>query len=246
MSLIARSCPCPSRVGALGPAPLAAEPPQQKRGDHTLAQGRPGASGRALGPCASGCSPLAAAPKAQKPAPRLKSPPQFSLRKLGFKSTLRLPAPKNKIKNPTFKSHCSPRPTAPRLTALLLILITLQAPPPVSRLPARRGDIALPINSNQPAPFPQARPPVSRLSSCRLRYYYAAPRRRLLAHVLLTSGLPAHSRPRLSAPPTHMLGVDVCPPRHQRLHRRRVASFSRQVQGRHSLQRGRRVRLVGD
>ena len=28
VSLIARSCPCPNRVGAFGPAPLAAEPPQ--------------------------------------------------------------------------------------------------------------------------------------------------------------------------------------------------------------------------
>ena len=61
----------------------------------------------------------------------------------------------------------------------------------------------------------------------------------------LTSGSPAYSTPRLPAPPTHILGVDVCPNRHQRLRRLRVASSSRRVQGRFSLRGGRRVRLVG-
>ena len=49
----------------------------------------------------------------------------------------------------------------------------------------------------------------------------------------------------LPAPLTHILGVDVCPNRHQRLRRLRVASSSRRVQGRFSLRGGRRVRLVG-
>ena len=79
VSLIARSCPCPNRVGAFGPAPLAAEPPQQKRGDHLRARQARGL-GRALGPCASGCSPLAAAPRLKSPPPGpLKSTPGFQI-----------------------------------------------------------------------------------------------------------------------------------------------------------------------
>ena len=116
-------------------------------------------------------------------------------------------------------------------------------------LPPKQGPKARPIFhlKSQPTFYtaPPARPPRASPPAASILFRSPAPRR-LLAHVVLTSGLPAHSRPRLPAPPTHILGVDVCPPRHQRLRRRRVASSSRRVQGRRSLRRGRRVRLLGE
>ena len=177
------NCASPGRRAAAGPS---TSPGPNRSASTTPSPGRRGAS--AHGPYASGCSPLAA-------APRPKSPPQGQ--------------------------HPSRKPA-------VLVLQHLSENNS-QNAPSRPPPAPLPLNTLSPdasLTLPQRRPASPAGARCSTAHLEQQTPRPFKA---------THSR--LSAPPTHVLGVDVRPLRHQRLRHRRVAFSSRQVQGRRSLRR---------